>query len=73
VHLELIRRVLADSINLHHYLYEANVLTAHTRHDVIAHLQKTLSPDDGNAIWFVREVETARGERLINEAAHLRV
>jgi hypothetical protein len=72
VHAELMQRVLSRPIDLHHYRYVANMLKAHTRYDVMALLEKTISPDKDNSIWFVREVETARGERLINEAGHLR-
>ena len=72
VHAELIQRVFKHPMNLHHYRYVANMLKAHTRYDVMALLEKTISPNEDNAMWFVREVETARGERLINEAGYLR-
>jgi hypothetical protein len=71
VHLALIQRVLGEPINLHHYRYVANMLIAHTRHDVIADLKRTLSTPDDKAILLVREVEAARGERLIDESGHL--
>jgi hypothetical protein len=73
VHAELMRRVLESPINLHHNRYLANMLRGHTRHDVLALLKSTISPDEDNAIWLVREVESARGERLIDEAGHFRL
>ncbi len=72
VHAELMQRVLKLPANLHNYRYVANMLKAHTRYDVVALLERTISPNEDGAIWFVREVETARGERLINEVGCLR-
>lgn len=71
VHAVLIRRVLGEPINLHHYRYVANTLSAYTRHDVLLDLRRTISPLDDNAIFFMREVEAVRGERLIDEAGNL--
>ncbi|MGA8171514.1 MAG: hypothetical protein WB816_11900 [Methylocystis sp.] len=73
VHAKLMQRVLESPINLHHYRYLANMLRGHTRHDVLALLKSTTSPDEENAIWLVREVESARGERLVDEAGRLRL
>ena len=72
VHAELMQRILSRPINLHHYRYVANMLKAHTRYGVLALLANAISPHEDNSIWFVREVEIARGERLIDEAGHLR-
>ncbi|MGC1357754.1 MAG: hypothetical protein WA851_18550 [Xanthobacteraceae bacterium] len=72
VHVELIQRLLGSPINLHHYRYVANMLKAYTHYEVMALLKETVSRENDNSVWFVREVENARGERLINEAGHLR-
>jgi hypothetical protein len=70
VHKELIQRILKQPVNLHHYGFIANMLRSHTRFTLIDLLKKTISLAENDAIWFVREVETTRGERLIDEAAH---
>lgn len=48
------------------------MLRSHTRYDVVAILKETLSLSESNAMWFVRTVEAARGERLIEEAGRFR-
>ena len=73
VHAQLIRRLQQQPINLYNYRFLASALNAHTRYDVIELLKKSVMLNTDNAIWFVREVETARGERLIDETAHFRV
>ncbi|MGA9766730.1 MAG: hypothetical protein WBQ49_18935 [Rhodomicrobium sp.] len=70
-HAELMRRVLESPMNLHHYRFVAAMLTSHTRHDVLTLLAGTNCPQEDRWLWFVREVEAARGERLINEAGRI--
>lgn len=72
VHVELMQRVLGGAINLHHYRYVANMLKAYTHYEVMALLEDAVYPKNDNSVWFLREVENARGERLINEAGRLR-
>jgi hypothetical protein len=72
VHVELINRALKEPMNLHHYGYIAGMLRSHTRYEVIALLEETVSPSESNAMWFVRTVEAARGERLISEIGKFR-
>jgi hypothetical protein len=73
VHVDLIKRTLRDPINLHHYTQLAGALRSHTRFDICSLLQKTVSVSEGSGMWFVRAVETARGERLIDEAGRFRL
>jgi hypothetical protein len=73
VHRRLISRTLQRSNSLHIFSILAHMLKAHSVFDLTELLKSTLSLDDDNAVWFVREVETARGERLIDEAARFRV
>lgn len=68
VHLDLIERVLEAEVNLHHYRYIGNMLRAYSREEVLVILEPVLDRCDDPALWFVREVETARRERLIDEA-----
>ena len=72
VHAELIRRVLANPMDLHRYRYVANMLRGHTAEDTDALLRNAEGVGGDNWLWLVREVEAARGERLINEAGELR-
>jgi hypothetical protein len=72
VHGQLIRRIVQQPINLQSYKLLASALKSHTRHDVIELLRSTLTLSEDNSVWLVRDVELARGERLIDEAAHFR-
>jgi hypothetical protein len=71
VHVELIQRALASPLNLHHFRCIASMLRGHSRHDALSLLEDAPRSDENAWIWLVREVEAARGERLINEAGHL--
>lgn len=73
VHRQLIQKTLQRPINLDSYRFLASMLKSHTRYDLIELLKNTVSLSDDTAVWFVREVEVARGERLIDEAAHFRM
>lgn len=70
-HIRLIKRTIAQDINIHHYRYLADMLRGHSRHDVIAILEETTQPRDNNTIWLIRQIESARGELLINEAGYI--
>jgi len=72
VHIELIQRALARPLDLHRFRYIAGMLRGHSRHDVLNLLEGTPRSNGDEWIWLVREVEAARGERLIDEAGHLR-
>jgi len=72
IHAELIHRVLNAPTNLHHYRYVANMLRGHTTEDTDSLLRNAEGVGSDNWLWLVREVEAARGERLINEAGELR-
>ena len=72
VHAELVRRVLTAPKNLHHYRYVANMLRGHTTEDTDSLLSNVEGVGSDNWLWLVREVEAARGKRLINEAGELR-
>lgn len=72
VHAELMERALSQELNLHHFRYIANMLRGHSRHDVLTLLDNASRSDENKWIWMAREIETARGERLIDEAGRLR-
>jgi len=68
VHAELLRRVLQSPMNMHHYRYIAGMLRAHSRYEVLELLRDLPCVGKDDWIWLVREIETARSERLIDES-----
>ena len=72
VHEDLIRRVLDASLNLHHLGYVASMLKAYSRDEILNLLNMAPHFREDQWFWFVRAVEGARGERLINEAGAAR-
>jgi nucleoside phosphorylase len=72
VHAALIGRILAEPIDLHKARYVANMLRGHTDEDVRSILAKVPSVGGGGWLWLVREVEVARGQRLITESGAFR-
>uniref|UniRef100_D5X2G8 Uncharacterized protein n=1 Tax=Thiomonas intermedia (strain K12) TaxID=75379 RepID=D5X2G8_THIK1 len=68
VHEELIKRVLSEDTNLHHNRYIASMLRSYSRHEVLQLLMETTDPSDDRSIWLVREIESVRKQRLMNEA-----
>lgn len=72
VHAELIHTALGRPLNLHHFKYIANMLRGYPRHDALAILEAAPRLDEDKWLWLAREVETARGERLLNEVGSLR-
>jgi hypothetical protein len=72
VHEDLIGRVLSASLNLHHLSYIANMLKAYSREEVLDLVNAAPHSCEDQWFWFVRSVEAARGERLINEAGAAR-
>ncbi len=67
VHEELITRVLDHSPNLHHLRYVASMLKAYSCKEVMDVLDSAPYVREDCWLWFVRSVEAARGERLIDE------
>jgi Barrel-sandwich domain of CusB or HlyD membrane-fusion len=65
-------RVSLGPVNLHHDRYIANMLRGHTAEDTDSLLRNTQGIGGDSWLWLVREVEGARGERLINEVGKLR-
>lgn len=72
VHAELISTALGQPLNLHHFKYIANMLRGYPRHDAVAMLEAASHLDEDKWLWLAREVETARGERLLNDIGSLR-
>ena len=72
VHAELMQRALGQPINLHHFRYIASMLRGHSRHEAVRLLDAAPRSDENKWFWLAREIEAARGERLIDEAGHLR-
>lgn len=71
VHAVLIGRLMTGPVDLHHSRYVASMLRAHTAEDIDQLLRNEMGAAEENWLWLVREVELARGERLINEAGEL--
>jgi hypothetical protein len=72
VHAELIHRVLAGPIDLHQARYIAHMLRGHTDEDANSLLRNAGGLGGDSWLWLVREVEVARGQRLINEQGEFR-
>ncbi|SEF03223.1 hypothetical protein [Pseudomonas migulae] len=70
-HVLLIERVLENEMNLHHYRYVGNCLRAHPLYDLVNLLKDTVQLRNENAIWFIRQVEAARGELFVDESGQL--
>lgn len=67
VHAELIKREVSRDTNLHHCRYLGNMLRSYNRYQAVQLLKETTSPTEDRSIWLVREVETARKQRLLDE------
>lgn len=72
VHEELIARVLNDPPDLHHLRYVASMLKAYSRDEVLRLLEVAPCQREDCWFWFVRLVELARGQRLIDESGTIR-
>jgi hypothetical protein len=72
VHAELIHRLLASPIDLHQARYIAQMLRGHTDEDANSLLRNAGGLGGDSWLWLVREVEIARGQRLINEQGEFR-
>ncbi|PMR74494.1 hypothetical protein [Billgrantia endophytica] len=72
VHEELIARVLEGTLKLHHLRYVADMLRAYSREEVLCIIDAAPHAREDCWFWFVRSVEAARGERLINEDGAVR-
>jgi hypothetical protein len=67
VHRMIVRRVLATTVDLFVYRELAKMLRVHARESVLEILKNAIPEMTGDALWLVREIETARGELLVNE------
>lgn len=71
LHLELMARVLNDPMNLHHYRYIGQMLRSYPRDEVREMLRPVVARDGEQVHWMLREIESARRERLVDEAGQL--
>lgn len=71
-HEQLIARVLDGSPNLHHLNYVASMLKAYSREEVMPLIEAAPHVREDCWLWFVRSLEAARGERLIDEGGATR-
>ncbi|WP_131278669.1 hypothetical protein [Hylemonella gracilis] len=67
VHEELMTRVLDAPLQLNNLRYVADMLRAYSREEVLHIIDSSIHFREDCWFWFVRLVEAARGERLINE------
>lgn len=72
VHEELLARVLECPINLHHLRHVADMLRDYSREEVLHIIDTAPHCREDCWFWFVRSVESARDERLINENGAIR-
>jgi len=71
LHVELIARVLNDPMNLHHYRYIGQMLRSYPRDEVREMIRPVVAHGREQAHWMLREIESARRERLVDEAGQL--
>ncbi len=72
VHEELLARALDGSPKWHDLRYVANMLRAYSREEVLHIIDAAPHGREDCWFWFVRLLEAARGERLINEDGAIR-
>jgi hypothetical protein len=68
IHTALMAKILAAPRDIHNYRALANMLRSYPRHAVEDILAPPIFQKSDDALWFVREVEDARHERLLDEA-----
>jgi len=71
-HVVLIDRTIQQPLDLHHCRYVANMLRAYPRAEVVSMLARAQGVASDAWLWLTREVEAARGQRLIDENGNLR-
>jgi hypothetical protein len=67
VHVALIQRICNSVLSLDQVRNISEMLKEHTRHDVVLILSEVTCEDRDKWMWIIREIERARGERLISE------
>lgn len=72
VHEELLARVLECPTKLHHLRHVADMLRGYSREEVLHMVEAAPHGREDCWFWFVRSVEAARNERLINEDGSVR-
>ncbi|MHA3027774.1 hypothetical protein [Chromohalobacter israelensis] len=72
VHEELLARVLECPTKLHHLRHVADMLRGYSREEVLHMVEAAPHGREDCWFWFVRSVEAARDERLINEDGFVR-
>ncbi len=63
----LIARVLDGPPNIHNFNYVASMLKGYSRKEVMLLVEAVPQVREDNWLWFIRVLEAARGERLVNE------
>lgn len=72
VHQKLLARALEGAPKLHNLRYVAEMLRVYSRAELLHIINAAPHCREDCWFWFVRSVETARGERLINEDGAIR-
>jgi len=72
VHEELLTRILDSPTKLDHLRHVADMLRSYSREEVLHMIETAPHGREDCWFWFVRSVEAARDERLINEDGSVR-
>lgn len=67
IHIQLLKKIIKDDINIHYFSYVGNMLRSYSREEIFDILNTIYKPQSDNFLFFVRELENIRQERLINE------
>ena len=67
IHIQLLKKIIKDDINIYYFSYVGNMLRSYSREKIFDILNTIYKPKSDNFLFFVRELEHIRQERLINE------
>lgn len=67
IHIQLLKKIIKDDINIYYFSYVGNMLRSYSREEIFDILNTIYKPKSDNFLFFVRELENIRQERLINE------
>ena len=67
IHIKFLNKVISKELNIWHYRYVANMLKSYSHYELLDILNTVYNNRDDKVLFFIRELEIIRGERLINE------
>jgi len=67
IHIQLLKKIIKYDINIYYFSNVGNMLRSYSREEIFDILNTIYKPKSDNFLFFVRELENIRQERLINE------